>query len=598
MASPAPSGHPFSDGGTPSSSGKVTTKVVDVEASVGRFPATPCMLETMQSKEMNQLMQSSATVAAIAVGMTIIGVLITRFHSVTAKSTGRAAPTYLIAFDVVVSSAVVLLTVAITVHFGRRIFRMISANRTSYQLTTLVLLVSLLPTLLPTRAISELAAAADFGPSVPILTVDSFLQSLATSLVMLYVWITTRLARAEHDQREERGARAKTTASGNVAVTIVVLVYLLARAICTSLFRIAFAPLPLQSFITFLNVVSSRPASGVSAGQVIPVCFLTVYEAVLLVLIYRSRILTNRFHASADLVEYRAENIVHRFFKMSTGLLVMPLVMIAMIQFGYPTGQVVPFRDATGVLVLSPSVGNAAISVVLFFFASRQAYVNLPSDTDGVVDWMRERTNVAGPGPDCPKTVDDSMGSVVSVGASARQRKSLTYRSVDTRDPDRGLPVIDPICFTLESAVLLFNFSWLVYTYGTVGFSSAQPADFGRPEYKVTKHIKDSQQDVHALVVDGRDRIIVAFKGSNSVANALTDKDAKLITALNAFKGTESPAAKALPGIHLHGDASAWRGCKVHRGYAMAYAHIRVALLTEISKLYNVKARPIFVCGQ
>lgn len=572
-----------------------------MDVSMGHFADTPTMLEVMSSREMTRLLRSSTTVAFLAVGFTIIGVLIARFRVSSESTDKQIVPTYLLGFDTAVSMILVLVGFAVAIHYGRRIFRLIPTKRSKFQLATFILLLTILPTLLPTRALAELMTSTDSQANKSVLMVDSFLQTVATSIIMTYTWITTRLSRAEHDQHNNDGARAKTTSSGNYLVAMIVGLYMLARIVCSNLFQIAFAALPVQSFIAFINILSSGAEMSIPASRVVPICLLTVYEICILVFMYRSTKATSTFLTSCDIVAYRNESIMHRFFKMSEGLLFLPLAMIAMIQFGYPTKQSVAAQTTDSIVVLSPAVGAAAISLLYFFFASRQAYVNLPSDTDGVVDWIREKADMSGPGSQSPGKRPDNAAiggvNIVSVGAKSVS-KALIYRAVDKRDPDRGHPIISPLVFSMETAVSMFNFSWLVYTYGTVGFSPAKPSHFGRPEYKVTQHIKDAQHDVHVLVISGPDRIIVSFKGSNSAANASTDKDTKFISALNAFKGIDSPAAKALPGINLHVDSKAWRGCKVHRGYGMAYAGVRVPVITEILKLYGKRARPVFVTGQ
>lgn len=556
------------------------------------------MLEVMQGREMTALLRSSTTVAFLAVGATIIGVLITRFRASSGSTDKQVVPMYLLSLDAAVSVILVLVGLAVAIHYGRRIFRLIPTKRSKFQLATFMLLLAILPTLLPTRAIAELMTGTDAQANKPVLMVDSFLRTVAVSIVMTYTWVTTRLSRLEHDQHNSAGARAKTTSSGNYLVALVVGIYMLARIVCSSLFQIAFAALPVQSFVSFLSILSSDPETTIPASRVVPICFLTVYEICILVFMYRSTKTTSKFLSSCDIVEYRNESIMHRFFKMSQGLLFLPLAMIAMIQFGYPTKQSIAAQSEDSIVILSPAVGGAAIGLLCFFFVSRQAYVNLPSDTDGVVDWIREKADMSGPGSQSPgKSLSMSGLNSVSVGAKP-PTNALIYRGVDKRDPDRGYPLISPMVFSMETAVSMFNFSWLVYTYGTVGFSPVKPSHFDRPEYKVTQHVKDVQNDVHVLVISGPDRIVVTFKGSNSAANALTDKDTKYIAALNAFKGIDSPAAKALPGINLHVDSKAWRGCKVHRGYGMAYAGVRVPVITEINKLYSKRARPIFVTGQ
>lgn len=568
--------------------------------SIGDYPVQPTMLETMYIKEMKALLRSSSTVAFIAVSITILEYLIVRYKSVSSTAV-QMAPTYLLILELVLSASILVTASAVTVHYTRRIFRIIPTNRTVYQLATLCLLICLLPTFIPTRAISELVTAPTDHANIPYLMVDTLLQTVSSSGIIMYTLITVRACRSEHLQSGD--VRALTTNSGNALVVMFVGLYALTRIVTSTLFKVFYAVLPFQNFISLLNILSAKSDKVPTPEVIAPICILTAFELVLALLLYRGFTLTSAFLASADQIEYRTEAITHRFFKMSSGALLIPMGMIAVLQFGYPTQQSSSFYETNGDLILSPAVGGAAVGLIFFFFASRQAYVNLPSDTDGVADWIIDQAKNVGPGKSVVRGVLDGEGnsqlSFSSVLATDAKKGAtpLTYRGLDARDPDRGLPKIDPTSFSLESAALMFNFSWLVYTYGTTGFTASQPRDFGRSEYRVVKHIRDSECDLHAIIVDGPDRISIAFKGSNSVANAVTDKDFKMIKALNAFKGMNSPAAKALPGFHLHGDASDWKGCKLHSGYALAYANIRVALMQEISDLFQKKRRPIFVCG-
>lgn len=568
------------------------------DASIAHYEASPMTLEVMYGTEMSRLLQSSATVTGAALCLSIAGVLVARYKSVGTNPASQNVPSYLLIVEIVGSSILLFVMAAIALLFGARIFRVFSRNRTNRQLLVLVLVCSICVSLIPTRAIAELVTVSEDIPSTPTLMVDVIRTSITTAVVIIYTWMTVRSCRESHALDDQRATKPMVNL-GNAFVLLLVSAYVMFRVVTSSLFKVAYASIPFQSFIAFLNIVSTSSSKSADAGQVICICTLTAMEILIVIAVARSNRATESFMNSADLTEYRLESIAHRFFKMSAGFLFLPLPLIALMQFGFPTQRMISVFTSSGFLILSPPVGGVAFGLILFAFGFREAFVSLPSDTDGFGTWMRDKTTTAGPG-EKPGNIYSNPAIKVTheLPSLSQPTNTLTYRAIDNRDPDRGQPTLEPKCFSLESAVLMFNLSWLVYTYGTVGFSPAKPEDFGNGEYRVTKHIQNLEHDVHVLIVESAERIAVAFKGSNSIANARTDKNTKKVNAVHAFKGENSPTAKALPGIHLNADSTTWRGCKVHRGYATAYASIRVELIEEISKVFNTNNRPIFVCGQ
>jgi hypothetical protein len=573
------------------------------------FPPSQSMLEMMDAKDMKHLLQSSSAGAGIALGLTITGIFFARFYSVSSIPV-RVIPSYIPVFEIIFSTSLIISLAVVTFVYARRINRLTPQHRSAHHLATLCLLCVTLFCLFPARAVSEMALGKTSAPNLRLVSLDSFLSTVSISSTLMYLWFTLRQCRLERQIAEERFTLESSEGEFTVIVAATV-IYFIARLLSSVIFAIAFAALPLQSFFALLMILSAKPADAVIADQVVPVVLLTVYEISLIIVVFRSSKKTSAFLASVDATDYRIESITHRFFKMSVSLLAIPAFVASAFQFGFPIKQALAYRKETGYLLLSPAVGSAAVGLLSFYFAGRQSFINLPSDTDGIFDWMRGRGSAAtGPGHKLNlKPRKGKIAPALSPQSSSNSQPStkvgsyssmLTYRAIDGRDRDRGHPTRDPQCFVLESAVLLFNCSWMVYTYGTVGFRSANPSDFGKEYagYRVLRHIEDIEHDVHALVIDGDDRIIVCFKGSNSVANAMTDKDTRLLSASEAFKGIASPAHRALPGVLLHGESAAWRGCKVHSGFAINYSKVRVAILSAVKELYTSCPRPIYVCGQ
>jgi hypothetical protein len=450
--------------------------------------------------------------------------------------------------------------------------------------------------MIPVRALAELVRTSSISPDARLLLVDTILSTCCLGTILFYSWITIRLCRADHYAVSYYLSGTRAVLVENANILLMVASYVLVRISVAGLSQVAFAPLPFESFVSFLNLVSANPAKPMSAVQAAAVSLLTVIEIVLLYGVVRSYFTTRAFLASSDVDEYRPESINIRFFSASSVRILIPCLVLAALDYGYPSRESELFRTQTGYLLLSPPIFSSPANLLLFSFVARQAYVNMPSTSEGLLMKLRPGNYVI---QDRKQMDRNSEGPDSFSSVSGRiKRRLLTYTATDRRDRDRGLPVIDSQCFSLESSVLLFNLAWLVYTHGTAGFNPAQPSDFGKPECRFSKHIKDADLDVHAVVLESDDRIMISFKGSNSVANAETDKDIRLTSATHAFKNHGNSGSRILPGLNFHGKASDWKRCKMHRGYTKAYSRVRVAILDDIQRLYAQRSRPIFISGQ
>lgn len=537
------------------------------------------VLEVLTRREMASLLRTATSVAVFAVLLTLCLTLIMRFHLF--RSSSQEAPVYAMLADSTTAFVCLFVLAASFVLFGRQIQSSSLLYPTAYQVSTLAFIGVLVVTAIPLRAMAELAHVRDNTPHHVFLYADAFLKAAMIFSLQLYVWLSCRLCRQTYKTPDGR-VDWSDVLSQNAYVVAMTGSVLLFKIVTTVFLSIAFSPLPLQSFSSLVIVFFSGPDNPIELPQTLAVVLTTLLEIAILTLIAKSMRTSAVYLTSVDFNKHRSDAIMYRFFATSATLVMAPLVFIAACQLGYPADQIKAFEASSGILVLSPSLGWGPLMILLAFFAGRQAYVNRPA-------------------PSRPQVRQDSSaatGTVLDSKYAAFGSTQLIYRSIDKRDGDRSLPILHPAVFSLESAVTCFNLSWLVYTYGTVGFTPGCPADYGRKDITVTKHMVDTQLDVHAIVADAMDRILVCFKGSNSQTNALTDRDCKLVPVLQAFKTPGASPSSALPARHLHGDANTWRGCKAHRGYAEAYSRVRGAVVEEVFRLYDEKDRPIFITGQ
>ncbi|KAI0556615.1 Lipase domain protein [Gracilaria domingensis] len=200
-----------------------------------------------------------------------------------------------------------------------------------------------------------------------------------------------------------------------------------------------------------------------------------------------------------------------------------------------------------------------------------EAYMNLPSDAFGVRGWLR---------PQAPR-----FNGLL---------EPLTYRK---RKPTSQ--IVQTNCFVLETHVIMFNFAWLVYYYNTAKMSTLGGMQ-NRFDYEARKVVVDEGTDTRALIVDGDDRIVVAFRGTSSGRNLLTD--------LKAFHVQLNRILPTASGRNTTGElfgslaqevlkSRVGQQAKVHRGFAEAFLSVADKVMHWIKELYDCDPRPVFLTG-
>lgn len=168
----------------------------------------------------------------------------------------------------------------------------------------------------------------------------------------------------------------------------------------------------------------------------------------------------------------------------------------------------------------------------------------------------------------------------------------ITYRKRESKDSLE----LKANCFTMQTHVIMFNFAWYVYYYGTPKLDKFRPTENPLPfAFSVDKHIRSANTDTQALVLDCTDRIIITFKGTTSLKNLCTSLKVhhellRNVVRLNADGGDESNRLKKLFGArYLQG--------KIHSGFATAYLSVMDDIVERVRALRDKKLRPVFLTG-
>eukprot|EP00172_Hildenbrandia_rubra_P002990 Plantae.Rhodophyta-Hildenbrandia_rubra.ctg43130.p1 GENE.Plantae.Rhodophyta-Hildenbrandia_rubra.ctg43130~~Plantae.Rhodophyta-Hildenbrandia_rubra.ctg43130.p1 ORF type:complete len:378 (-),score=50.20 Plantae.Rhodophyta-Hildenbrandia_rubra.ctg43130:415-1548(-) len=158
----------------------------------------------------------------------------------------------------------------------------------------------------------------------------------------------------------------------------------------------------------------------------------------------------------------------------------------------------------------------------------------------------------------------------------------------------------------MQTHVTMFNFSWLVYYWGTPKAEKFQVKQ-NVFKFSIDHYVKDEDTDTHVLIVSGEDRIVVAFKGTTSVKNLKTDlrmfyRHASSILPTQSVNELEDPEGEETSGGGRKLENSilrdrAWKHAKIHKGFATAYAAVAPRIVSILQMMQAGKRRPIFLTG-
>lgn len=168
----------------------------------------------------------------------------------------------------------------------------------------------------------------------------------------------------------------------------------------------------------------------------------------------------------------------------------------------------------------------------------------------------------------------------------------ITYRK---RESDKSVE-LKANCFTMQTHVILFNFAWYVYYYGTPKFEAINQDDQILPfQFDISESIREESTDTQALVINSDDRIIVTFKGSTSLRNLKTSLAAFHEKLRNVVPTNIDNSSELVRIQEIFGRV--YDSAKIHKGFAMAYASVAHRVMSAIKRLHAAKPRPVFLTG-
>ncbi|CDF36212.1 Lipase domain protein, putative [Chondrus crispus] len=473
---------------------------------------------------------------------------------------------------------------ALCIIFTTRIMGMIPTSRTKEQIWVIFLLFSIVIYMNPFPAIKKIHDVLLHRNEVwlqwgqkqwcqNLLVVSNVMRvSGFTATTVFYIWASIHSYGILESKIDWRFYVPKV---------VVLLIYIASKIVVTFEYKIYPAEL---FFATFVGMVSVYSAANTWPLPGVVYATLTfVFEIILSAFICREYQKTKKVLKNADYLQYRTKQIGFRFFMYHniTFYAVFSVLYIILLA-GLPNGINVFALTLRGLRYSYFDVHDMVLGIqlLLLAYATVEAYVNLPADALGLKGWFV---------PQMPK----------GVGAEKSELEPITYRK---REPPSLHGVVSDLsvnCFVMQTHVTLFNFAWLVYYWDTPkvdNFKLTQDVF----KFTVADYIKDKVSDTHVLVVDGADRIVIAFKGTTSSKNLKTDVNLVYSNAralLPTQIGEEDPegdaAAKENPILKTRD----WRRAKIHKGFAVAYSAVGPRLLSIIKKLQDEKRRPVFLTG-
>lgn len=350
----------------------------------------------------------------------------------------------------------------------------------------------------------------------------------------------------------------------------------------------------------------------------------TLIEVVLTLIILYEGVKTAKVLGKAPYMKYRTKRVGFRFF-MYVNIVFYSLFILLRLSllFGKPKGSTIALV-VYGVDIISGEIfwyWNTGPIILLAGYVLCTAHVHLPYTSIGLKGWfVSEKLAPSGSKwsfsseemhPDSRISMDDTI-------EDERERTGTwsnddeTPSSLLDNDSELQKQIIEPVtyrkreskdslelkanCFTMQTHVIMFNFSWYVYYYGTPKLDNFRPKNNPLPfSYCIAAHVKSEGTDTQALVVDCMDRIIISFKGTTSMKNLRTSlhmshERLANVVRINMNGEDESTRLKGLFG-------SRYTKGKIHKGFAVAYMSVAKGVMLEVQKLRDVKKRPVFLTG-
>lgn len=419
------------------------------------------------------------------------------------------------------------------------------------------------------------------GPEDGFSYVDVFtcIRMLSFSTIsLLYIWMSS------HSYRILTKTISISDWTFYLPKIAVVLTYTIYKLVVLFVFRIAFSELPFASLVACFTLYGHLAVFPRIA--VITVAVLTTMETAILLMVLIDIIKTFKLHLSVEYVQHRTKLLGYRFFLHQQTIFYLVYVCnYVLILFGLPYGpQILQFY------LLSADGGEGrgsyfdvqyapwGLHLSILAYITTEAYTNLPASFSmrDLKFWSAEISQ--------PDEVEPQP-----IMYRTREPPSFSGNELD----------LNPNCFVMQTNIELFNLAWFVYYQGTPKEKKLN-IDYQSLPMQISKSFFDQQTDTRAFISESVDRIIIAFKGTSSRQNFLTDLKvahsplSQIVRLTVAPSGEESEISTRVDSVIT---GKEFRRARVHAGFATAYNTIRPDLIVQVDALLKKKNRPIFLTG-
>lgn len=477
-------------------------------------------------------------------------------------------------------------SIALCMVFSTRIFRLKKQHRTHEQMWTVGLLVAVvlhLTPLIEVRTIHDFLWRGQLGQADALSSKSWFgtfsrvIQGLNivgfTLATVFYFWASVHSYRLLEVER--------MGLSFYLPKLLVLGVYCAMKLCADIQYRVQLADLFFASFFGMLHLNRKSGRWNYLPSNAFAVASL-VFELLISGYILREVQVTKDVLRKADYVKYRTKQIGFRFLIYhNTVFYLIFWFLYVLLLVGVPTGTFEFFfwYAKEPEVVFSVSGITSGIKIAIIAYATVEAYANLPADALGFKGWF------------APQSPSNSTKKV--------ELEPITYRKREVPSLKGVLPDLKSNCFVMQTHVTMFNFAWLVYYWDT-----PKVEDFKLTQdvfkFSVAQFIKDKPTDTQVLVIDGADRIVIAFKGTTSMKNLQTDVNTFYSNAqslMPTMLGSEDEAGDVAANNNPILRTKTWRFARVHKGFALAYAAIAPMLLSTVKRLQEERRRPVFITG-
>lgn len=434
--------------------------------------------------------------------------------------------------------------------------------------------------------------------------------------------------------------------------------YSVLRIVSMMVFNFWPSDIPLMSAIGWMYTFWDLHPWRAYSKQGYMVVSISLYEAVIVFMLIREFRLTVRTLREAPYLQYRTKQTGFRFFSYIGSLffLIYFVLTFALI-IGRPRGNILTRLVWAEILDLQVIWNHkTGPTLLLLGYVVVTVFVNLPSDSIGTfTGWYRaseparsssrfrrkpssrsqsESSGALSSSTDARTTSTSNTTTTtmrfsemkrsftdITAESSSLSRSTLFgplgsdkryWFSVD-HDYELEQQIVEPVtyrhresvgwlelhanCFTMQTHIILFNFAWYVYYYGTPKEGRLRGQDVMPFKFRVTAAINEPETDTQVLVIDGSDRIIVSFKGSTSLRNLRTSL-AGHRRRLSKVVPTASEDTRESEAIRWHKLFGAtYSSACVHAGFAHAYASVAVRVLAAVRTCLERESRPVMLCG-